>query len=118
MPSAFAHPPSMPSWLYTIRRLLSHLSTTVLFDSQLSDLHITIDDEDERSTRLSSETTSVIDAFFTSSTYHGYVKSLPRDFQTRPEIATFCSEYIASLLVCWTQKLGYQHSENRTKFQR
>lgn len=108
--SASAHPPSMPtpSWQYTIRNILSNLSQTVLSDSQLSDLHITLEDEDERSTPLSIETTSVTDAFFTTSTYHGDIKCLPRDFQTRPEMAKACSEWIASLFAGTAQQC--QHS--------
>ncbi|KAF4626433.1 hypothetical protein G7Y89_g11727 [Cudoniella acicularis] len=113
-------PPSMPtpSWQYTIRNILGGLSKTVLTDAQLSDLHITLEDEDERSMHLSIETSLVTDAFFDTSTYHGDIKCLPRDFQTRPEMAKACSEWIASLFTCWAQALGNQHSENRVTFQR
>ncbi|PVH70961.1 hypothetical protein DL98DRAFT_597368 [Cadophora sp. DSE1049] len=70
------------------------LSKTILTDAQLSDLHITLEDEDERSIRPSIETSSVTNAFFATSTYEGDIKCLLCDFQTRPEMAKACSEWI------------------------
>ena len=69
-----------PLWQYTIRNILINPSKAVLADTQLSDLYITLDDEDERSIRLSIETTSVIEAFFATSTYDRDIECILRDF--------------------------------------
>jgi hypothetical protein len=106
------------SWQNTVRKLLRALTRTSLDASQLADLHITLQDNDEPSVRPTLETSMKIDSFFMTSTYQGNIHCLPQYFQTRPEMTKVCSEWVASLFTCWAQDLGRQHSKNRIKFQR
>ncbi|RDL32622.1 uncharacterized protein BP5553_09078 [Venustampulla echinocandica] len=107
-----------PAWLLTVRRQLRNLPISLIDDTELAKLHVTLQEEDELSICPTLGTLKKIESFCTTDAYKGHSGVLPRHLRTRLNWEKQCAAQTDAVLTELVVELGDRHSVNRTDFYR